>query len=122
MSDESRKHDHWAEKLEDEELRLLLQRRQAEALLKEHELALAQYRVDRLEREFTRRRGLEKMKERGAWRPRPALPWFPPKQMPSPPQSLPASSCSACGLRLETVMGIVCSRLNCPVGLSGPTC
>lgn len=35
---------------------------------------------------------------------------------------VPDPRCSECGLQLSPVMGYVCSRVNCPTGLGGPSC
>jgi len=48
-------------------------------------------------------------------------------RVPLPPQTpgVPlhdAPRCAACGLKLEGVMGYVCSRADCPTGLGGPRC
>lgn len=47
---------------------------------------------------------------------------FQPAQPVVPPvyPGQPISTCSLCGIRLDTVMGYVCSRINCPTGM-GPT-
>lgn len=117
MTSEDRRRDHWAESLTDEELQLLLEQRQAEAILKDHELALAQYRVDRLKRELARRSGAEKLPDSIPWIPQPITP------LPSwPPFGQNKPSCGECGLVLERVMGYVCSRVPCPTGLGGPIC
>lgn len=38
------------------------------------------------------------------------------------PGSPPPIACSACGLRIDGVLGYVCVRNPCPTGLAGPTC
>lgn len=117
MTSEDRKRDHWMESLEQEELELLLEKRMAEATLKEHELVLAQYRVARLQREVARREGAEPPPE--------PMPWYPEPFLPSPtwpPTFTSKPSCGECGLVLEGVMGYVCNHVPCPTGLGGPIC
>ena len=113
---ESHKHDYWAEHLLNDELDKKLLELHAELFFKQHEAISAQYRIDRLERERTRR--LDTIKTDPAPftlllpAPDPVLPQFPAK-----PQ------CEVCHITLENVMGYVCNRgRDCPTGLAGPRC
>jgi len=126
MNDENHGHDHWAEHIPDEELVLMYEKRQAEAILKEHELTLAQYRTDRLEREIARRSGSERPAERGPWRPLKRLPttrWNPATVMPVQldPVGTNANNCELCGLKLDQPMSYACAQPKCPTGLGSPT-
>ena len=49
--------------------------------------------------------------------------WNPIFPQPSTPIEItPNPRCSLCQLELHPVMGYVCSRVDCPTGLGGPTC
>ena len=49
----------------------------------------------------------------------PYAPFFPIEPMePSPTL---ADECPKCGIKLTGIMGYVCTRVDCPTGLSGPT-
>ena len=51
----------------------------------------------------------------------PSNPWIPPYN-PSTPYGPISNNCPKCGLKLDAVMGYVCSNPQCPTGLGGAWC
>lgn len=52
----------------------------------------------------------------------PDVPPYAPVSPANPPREWPSRQCSRCGIRLDSVMGYVCSDPTCPTGLGPTTC
>lgn len=52
----------------------------------------------------------------------PSAPYAPMPSIPMNPSPFTPNNCSKCGLKLEGVMGYVCTNYPCPCGLGGAWC
>ena len=92
----------------------------------EEMIKFLQARIDHLEQMLEQSMEMNrKLMERIGERPITPLPYPLPSTQPiwpTNPPIVPTNHCPKCGLKLDTVMGYVCSQPQCPTGLGGVWC